>query len=120
MIDGLYLLYEENVVIFREIVEIVKGLNVFVEGEFGIIGIIGILSEGGIDEIIYIDLKLVKDFVEKIGVEILVIVIGIVYGIYLKGFKLEFKLDLLKEIREVVDIFLVFYGGLLNLDEEIV
>ena len=125
MIDGSHLPYEENVAISREIVEIAKGLNVSVEGELGTIG----GTEEGIhvaendkvytDEIIYTDSKLAKDFVEKTGVETLAIAIGTAHGIYPKGFKPELKLDLLKEIREVVDIPLVLHGGSSNPDEEI-
>lgn len=111
MIDGSHLPYEENVAISREIVEIAKGLNVSVEGELGTIGTTGTSSEGGTDEIIYTDSKLAKDFVEKTGVETLAIAIGTAHGIYPKGFKPELKLDLLKEIREVVDIPLVLHGG---------
>ena len=90
-----------------------------VEGELGTIGTTGTSSEGGTDEIIYTDSKLAKDFVEKTGVETLAIAIGTAHGIYPKGFKPELKLDLLKEIREVVDIPLVLHGGSSNPDEEI-
>ncbi|CCK99620.1 fructose-bisphosphate aldolase Fba [Clostridioides difficile] len=119
MIDGSHLPYEENVAISREVVEIAKGLNVSVEGELGTIGTTGTSSEGGTDEIIYTDSKLAKDFIEKTGVDTLAIAIGTEHGIYPKGFKPELKLDLLKEIREVVDIPLVLHGGSSNPDEEI-
>lgn len=119
MIDGSHLSYEENVAISREVVEIAKGLNVSVEGELGTIGTTGTSGEGGSDEIIYTDSKLARDFVEKTGVDTLAIAIGTAHGIYPKGFKPELKLDLLKEIREVVDIPLVLHGGSSNPDEEI-
>ncbi|MGO1044677.1 ketose-bisphosphate aldolase [Clostridioides difficile] len=119
MIDGSHLPYEENVAISREVVEIAKGLNVSVEGELGTIGTTGTSGEGGSDEIIYTDSKLARDFVEKTGVDTLAIAIGTAHGIYPKGFKPELKLDLLKEIREVVDIPLVLHGGSSNPDEEI-
>ncbi|MGX9755316.1 ketose-bisphosphate aldolase [Clostridioides difficile] len=119
MIDGSHLSYEENVAISREVVEIAKRLNVSVEGELGTIGTTGTSGEGGSDEIIYTDSKLARDFVEKTGVDTLAIAIGTAHGIYPKGFKAELKLDLLKEIREVVDIPLVLHGGSSNPDEEI-
>lgn len=119
MIDGSHLPYEENIAISREVVEIAKGLNVSVEGELGTIGTTGTSGEGGSDEIIYTDSKLARDFVEKTGVDTLAIAIGTAHGIYPKEFKPELKLDLLKEIREVVDIPLVLHGGSSNPDEEI-
>ncbi|MCC0670193.1 MULTISPECIES: ketose-bisphosphate aldolase [unclassified Clostridioides] len=119
MIDGSHLPYEENVAISRAVVEIAKGLNVSVEGELGTIGTTGTSGEGGCDEIIYTDSKLARDFVEKTGVDTLAIAIGTAHGIYPKGFKPELKLDLLKEIKEVVDIPLVLHGGSSNPDEEI-
>ncbi len=119
MIDGSHLPYQENVAISKEVVEIAKGLNVSVEGELGTIGTTGTSGEGGSDEIIYTDPQLARDFVEKTGVDTLAIAIGTAHGIYPKGFKPELKLDLLKEIREVVDVPLVLHGGSSNPDEEI-
>lgn len=119
MIDGSHLPYEENVAISREVVEIAKGLNVSVEGELGTIGTTGTSGEGGSDEIIYTNPQLARDFVEKTGVDTLAIAIGTAHGIYPKGFKPELRLDLLKEIKEVVDIPLVLHGGSSNPDEEI-
>ncbi|MCC0782856.1 ketose-bisphosphate aldolase [Clostridioides sp. ES-S-0108-01] len=119
MIDGSHLPYEENVAISREVVEIAKGLNVSVEGELGTIGTTGTSGEGGSDEIIYTNPQLARDFVEKTGVDTLAIAIGTAHGIYPKGFKPELRLNLLKEIKEVVDIPLVLHGGSSNPDEEI-
>ncbi|MCC0715092.1 ketose-bisphosphate aldolase [Clostridioides sp. ES-S-0077-01] len=119
MIDGSHLPYEENVAISREVVEIAKGLNVSVEGELGTIGTTGTSGEGGSDEIIYTNPQLARDFVEKTGVDTLAIAIGTAHGIYPKEFKPELRLDLLKEIKEVVDIPLVLHGGSSNPDEEI-
>ncbi|MCC0639776.1 MULTISPECIES: ketose-bisphosphate aldolase [unclassified Clostridioides] len=119
MIDGSHLSYEENVAISRAVVEIAKGLNISVEGELGTIGTTGTSGEGGSDEIIYTNPQLARDFVEKTGVDTLAIAIGTAHGIYPKGFKPELKLDLLKEIKEVVDIPLVLHGGSSNPDEEI-
>ena len=119
MIDGSHLSYEENVRVTKEVVDIAKSLNVSVEGELGTIGTTGTSAEGGADEIIYTDPKLAKDFVEKTGVDTLAIAIGTAHGIYPKGMKPELKLDLLKEIRETVDVPLVLHGGSSNPDTEI-
>lgn len=119
MIDGSHLPYEENIAICKEIVDIAKPLNVSVEGELGTIGTTGTSGEGGANEIIYTDPKLAKDFVEKTGVDTLAVAIGTAHGIYPKGMKPELKLDLLKEIRDAVDVPLVLHGGSSNPDEEI-
>lgn len=119
MIDGSHLPYEENVKVTKEIVDIAKSLNVSVEGELGTIGTTGTSGEGGANEIIYTDPKLAKDFVEKTGVDTLAIAIGTAHGIYPKGMKPELKLDLLKEIRETVNVPLVLHGGSSNPDAEI-
>ena len=119
MIDGSHLPYEENVRVTKEVVDIAKPLNVSVEGELGTIGTTGTSAEGGANEIIYTNPKLAKDFVEKTGVDTLAIAIGTAHGIYPKGMKPELKLDLLKEIRETVDVPLVLHGGSSNPDKEI-
>ena len=119
MIDGSHLPYEENVKVTKEIVDIAKSLNVSVEGELGTIGTTGTSGEGGANEIIYTDPQLAKDFVEKTGVDTLAIAIGTAHGIYTKGMKPELKLDLLKEIRETVNVPLVLHGGSSNPDAEI-
>ena len=119
MIDGSHLPYEENVKVTKEIVDIAKSLNVSVEGELGTIGTTGTSGEGGANEIIYTDPQLAKDFVEKTGVDTLAIAIGTAHGIYPKGMKPELKLDLLKEIRQTVNVPLVLHGGSSNPDAEI-
>lgn len=47
------------------------------------------------------------------------IAIGTCYGIYPKDMKPKLRMDILKEIKEIVDIPLVLHGGSANPDEEI-
>lgn len=118
MIDGSMLPYEENVAITRKVVEAAKPLNISVEGELGTIGNVGSM-EGGSNEIIFTDPQVAKDFVEKTDVDTLAIAIGTSHGIYPEDMEPELRIDLLKEIRNQIDIPLVLHGGSSNPDQEI-
>lgn len=120
MIDGFLFFFEENICVIKEVVDVCYKLGVLVEGEFGIIGKIGNSIEGGVSEIIYIKFEEVEEYISCMGVDMLVVVIGIVYGIYFKDKELKLCLDILKEIKDLVNILFVFYGGFVNLDVEIV
>lgn len=119
MIDGSHLPFEENIALTREVVKIAHSVGVSVEGELGTIGDTGDSIEGGTTEIIYTQPEDAKRFVEETGVDSLAIAIGTAHGLYPKGFKPKLKLDLLDEIREVVDVPLVLHGGSSNKDDEI-
>ncbi len=119
MIDASHLAYEENVAITKKVVEVAKPLNVSVEAELGTIGTTGESYEGGTSDIIYTDPALAKDFVSKTGIDSLAVAIGTAHGIYPKNMKPKLKLDLLKTIRDTVDIPLVLHGGSSNPDDEI-
>ena len=119
MIDGSHLPYEDNIAIAQKVVGAAHSIHVSVEAELGTIGTTGTSAEGGASEIIYTDSKLAKDFVEKTGIDTLAVAIGTAHGIYPKGMKPKLKLDLLKEIRDVVKVPLVLHGGSSNADEEI-
>lgn len=120
MIDASHKPYEENIAITKKVVEVAHALNVSVEGELGTIGTTGTSYEGGADEIIYTDPLQAKDFVERTGIDSLAVAIGTAHGIYPKDKKPELKLDLLKAIREAVNIPLVLHGGSSNPEAEIV
>jgi fructose-bisphosphate aldolase class II len=119
MIDGSHLPYEDNIAIAKKVVNAAHPIDVSVEAELGTIGTTGTSAEGGANEIIYTDAKLAKDFVEKTGIDTLAVAIGTAHGIYPKGMKPKLKLDLLKEIRNIVRVPLVLHGGSSNADEEI-
>mgnify|MGYP004656604779 FL=1 len=119
MIDASHMSYEDNIAITKKVVEVAHPLNVSVEAELGTIGTTGESYEGGADDIIYTDPAQAKDFIEKTGIDTLAVAIGTAHGIYPKDKKPELKLDLLKTIRDTVDIPLVLHGGSSNPDEEI-
>lgn len=119
MIDGSLKPYEENVRETAEVVCIAHKIGVSVEGELGTIGNTGKTIEGGITKVQYTDPKQAKDFVERTGVDSLAIAIGTAHGIYPKDVKPELNMQILKEIRDIVDVPLVLHGGSSNPDEEI-
>lgn len=119
MIDASHLSFEENIALTKKVVEVAHPLNVSVEAELGTIGTTGNGGEYGTEKIIYTDPDKAKEFVERTEVDTLAVAIGTCHGIYPKDMKPELKLDLLKVIRDVVDIPLVLHGGSANPDEEI-
>ncbi len=119
MIDGSLLPLEENIRITKQIVDIAHPLGVSVEGELGTIGNTGTTIEGGVTEVIYTRPEDAKEFVDSTGVDTLAVAIGTCHGIYPKDMKPELRMDILRQIKEVVDIPLVLHGGSANPDEEI-
>lgn len=119
MIDASHMSYEDNIAITKKVVEVAKVSDVSVEAELGTIGTTGDSYEGGASEVIYTDPAQAKDFIEKTGIDSLAVAIGTAHGIYPKDKKPELKLDLLKKIRDTVDIPLVLHGGSSNPDKEI-
>ena len=119
MIDASHMSYEDNIAITKKVVEVAKVSDVSVEAELGTIGTTGESYEGGTSSIIYTDPKQAKDFIEKTGIDSLAVAIGTAHGIYPKNMKPELKLDLLKTIRDTVDVPLVLHGGSSNPDKEI-
>ncbi|WP_110953691.1 ketose-bisphosphate aldolase [Anaerosinus massiliensis] len=119
MIDASLLSFEENIAITKKVIEAAHPVRVSVEAELGTIGTTGNGGEAGADQIIYTNPEAVKEFVEKTDVDTLAIAIGTSHGIYPKDMKPKLRLDLLQEIRGIVDIPLVLHGGSANEDKEI-
>lgn len=119
MIDASSKSLEENIEITKQVVAIAHPLNISVEAEIGTIGTTGTGAEAGTDEIIFTDPKVAKEFVEKTGIDALAIAIGTAHGIYPKGKKPKLRLDLLSDIKSMIDIPLVLHGGSSNSDDEI-
>lgn len=119
MIDASHYPYEENVRLVKEITAIAHPLGISVEAELGTIGTTGNGAEAGSSDIIYTDPALAVKFVEETGADTLAVAIGTAHGIYPKDMKPELKLDLLEELKKVIDIPLVLHGGSANPDEEI-
>jgi len=120
MIDGSMLPFEENVEVTRRAVEMAHAVGLSVEGELGTIG----QNDPGShyvapEEIIYTKAAEAATFIEATGVDSLAIAIGTSHGIYPADREPELRLDLLKEIKDVVGIPLVLHGGSNNPDREI-
>ncbi len=119
MIDSSTASFDENIALTRKVVEVAHAAGVTVEAELGTIGATGNGGEAGTDDIIYTNPSDVEVFVEKTGIDALAVAIGTAHGLYPKGKKPALRLDLIKEIRKLVDIPLVLHGGSDNPDWEI-
>ena len=119
MIDGSMLPFEENIAISKKVVHAAHAVGLSVEGELGTIGQTDSQAEGGSDTIIYTNPDDAVAFVESTVVDSLAVAIGTYHGIYPTTMKPELKLDLLKLIKDKVDIPLVLHGGSNNPDDEI-
>jgi fructose-bisphosphate aldolase class II len=107
MFDGSHHPFEENIRLTKAVVEQAHAAGQTVEGELG--SIAG--SEDGEAERMAMktDPDLAAEFVARTGVDILAISIGNVHGLY-KG-EAKIDVDLLKIIRQRVDVPLVMHGG---------
>jgi fructose-bisphosphate aldolase, class II len=119
MIDGSMLPFEENVAISKKVVHAAHAVGLSVEGELGTIGMTDNQAEDGSEAIIYTDPEDAQAFVESTGVDSLAVAIGTYHGIYPKTLKPELKLDLLKQIKDKIDLPLVLHGGSNNPDDEV-
>ncbi|EHB5427797.1 TPA: ketose-bisphosphate aldolase [Listeria monocytogenes] len=119
MIDGSLLPFEENIRVTKEVVDVCHKLGVSVEGELGTIGKTGNSIEGGVSEIIYTKPEEAEEYISRTGVDTLAVAIGTAHGIYPKDKEPKLRLDILKEIKALVNIPLVLHGGSANPDAEI-
>jgi fructose-bisphosphate aldolase, class II len=119
MIDGSMLPFADNIALTRRVVETAHAVGLSVEAELGTIGATDGEAEEGAEAIIYTDPDDAVTFVRETGVDSLAVAIGTYHGIYPPTLKPELKLDLLKEIKERVEIPLVLHGGSNNPDDEI-
>ena len=119
MIDASLKSFEDNIAITKKVIEVAHPLNVSVESELGTIGTTGNGESEGTSKIIYTRPEDVKEFLERTGVDTLAIAIGTSHGIYPKDMTPKLRIDILQEIKKLVDIPLVLHGGSANPDEEI-
>ncbi|HAB7636781.1 TPA_asm: ketose-bisphosphate aldolase [Listeria monocytogenes] len=119
MIDGSLLPFEENIRVTKEVIDVCHKLGVSVEGELGTIGKTGNSIEGGVSEIIYTKPEEAEEYISRTGVDTLAVAIGTAHGIYPKDKEPKLRLDILKEIKALVNIPLVLHGGSANPDAEI-
>src|SRR5438477_11951827 len=119
MIDASLQSFEDNVAISKRVADTAHAVGLSVEAELGTIGKTDSEAEDGTDAIIYTDPVDAVTFVKATGVDSLAVAIGTYHGLYPKNLKPELKLDLLKEIKDKVQIPLVLHGGSGNPDDEI-
>ncbi|MEV4009809.1 ketose-bisphosphate aldolase [Nonomuraea angiospora] len=119
MIDASMQSFEDNIAISKKVADTAHAVGLSVEAELGTIGKTDSEAEDGSDAIIYTDPADAVTFVRETGVDSLAVAIGTYHGLYPKTLKPELKLDLLKEIKDRVQIPLVLHGGSGNPDDEI-
>jgi len=101
--------YAYNVSVTRAVVEYAHKYGVTVEGEIGRLG--GIEDGVGSGSVHVTDPKEAKRFVEDTGLDALAIAIGTSHGAYKFKGAVNLALDVLKEVRSLVDIPLVLHGA---------
>lgn len=112
MIDASIESFDENVKITREVVNLAhdSGRNIYTEAEIGHVGKEDNADNASVSETIYTDPELARLFVEKTGVDSLAISIGTSHGAYKNGTP-HINFDILREIKNYVDVPLVLHGG---------
>lgn len=98
--DGSHLSFKKNIVLTKKAALYARKNNVLIEGELGSL----LIRKKDLT-----NPKQVKEFVNKTGVHSLAVAVGSAHGKYPKLEKLDF--DLLSQIRENTEAFLVLHGA---------
>lgn len=106
MIDASSLEFEDNIKLTKKVVSMCHPLNISVEGE---IGRIKSLDDTSDNEYYYTKASEAEIFVKETGVDALAIAFGTQHGFYKE--KPELKIDVIKNVKKVVNIPLVMHGG---------
>lgn len=106
MIDASSLEFEDNIKLTKKVVSMCHPLNISVEGE---IGRIKSLDDTSDNKYYYTKASEAKIFVKETGVDALAIAFGTQHGFYKE--KPELKIDVIKDVKKVVNIPLVMHGG---------
>ena len=106
MIDASSLEFEDNIKLTKKVVSMCHSLNISVEGE---IGRIKSLNDTSDNEYYYTKASEAEIFVKETGVDALAIAFGTQHGFYKE--KPELKIDVIKNVKKVVNIPLVMHGG---------
>ena len=109
MIDGSHFPFEKNIEMSKAVVQYAHNKGVSVEGELGAIGENKDAQHEGTGPQSLTEPDTAAEFVERTGIDALAVSIGNAHGLYAKRPQLDF--DLLKTIRDQVDIPLVLHGG---------
>ncbi len=116
MIDGSHLDFNKNVELTRRVVEVAHAVGVSVEAELGRLG--GIEDEVS-GEVRLTDPEEARHFVDETGVDALAVAIGTSHGAYKFKGEPRLRVDLVKQIKDLVNIPLVLHGAS-SVEEEIV
>lgn len=106
MIDASSLGFKDNIKLTKKVVSMCHPLNISVEGEIGRIASLDNISS---KEYYYTKESEVESFVKETGVDALAIAFGTQHGFYKE--KPELKIDVIKNVKKVVNIPLVMHGG---------
>ncbi|MBR2098513.1 MAG: class II fructose-bisphosphate aldolase [Firmicutes bacterium] len=106
MIDASSKPFEENVKTVREVVDFCHPRGIPVEAELGHVGDEG---EYSLENYGYTDPMQAKEFVLRTGVDFLAVAIGNQHGVYTAEPKINY--EVLKAVREAVDVPLVLHGA---------
>ena len=108
MIDGSHVGFEENIALTKSVADAGKAMGVPVEAELGKVG--GKEDDGPAveGENPYTDPDEAKEFVERTGCTSLAIGVGTAHGVYTETPHIQ--QDVVKAIREAVDVPLVLHG----------
>jgi tagatose 1,6-diphosphate aldolase GatY/KbaY len=101
--------FEENAAALHEVVALARPHGISVEGELGAVGMVDTSVLEGNPESTLTDPETARRYVEATGVDMLAVSIGNAHGLYREEPRLDF--DLLRDIRQAVDIPLVLHGG---------
>ncbi|GAC45691.1 fructose-bisphosphate aldolase, class II [Pediococcus acidilactici NGRI 0510Q] len=119
MIDASLEEWQNNVDITRKTVDMCHLVGVSVEAELGTIGQTGNHIKEHLQNGIYTKPEDAERFVDETGVDTLAVGIGTAHGIYPTDVEPKIRIDILKQITDVVDIPLVLHGGSSNPDSQI-
>lgn len=117
MIDGSHESFENNIAVSKAVADACRPSKVPVEAELGKVGGKEDDLDGG-ENNPYTDPQEAKEFVERTGIDSLAVGIGTAHGIYKGEPKLQY--DVLRKIREAVDIPLVLHGTSGVADEAVI
>lgn len=106
MIDASSLEFKDNIKLTKKVVSMCHPLNVSVEGE---IGRIKSLDDTSDNEYYYTKASEAETFVKETGADALAIAFGTQHGFYKET--PELKIDVIKNVKKVVNIPLVMHGG---------
>ncbi len=122
IIDGAAKSFEENVQMTKEVVEYARsassGRAVMVEGELGFIGQSSKIIEEVPVGVAKTNSEEAKRFIAETGIDLFAPSVGNIHGV-VKGGEPDLDIELIKTLKEVLDVPLVLHGASGNSDQDI-